>query len=263
MRSFISIIKKHILLILILSLLISCSNDDNTYLNEYQDNNLHKTELKLKQMIDKQLVKTPTGSETKYQTSNTTFYYGSNGYIEKTIKTHDYMPDIEYGFYEYEGNNLISRSYYMGDFLFYKEDFFYENDRLSKSTYIFPKIGIPYTTYYKYNENKDLIGTEFYKSNESMPYQTVTLHYNSAKNIITASNIYNDGYKETLTYWLDNKNNISKYSLPENYLKKFIGGTENIKSFDNSDYHYEYNKYSYPIKLENALGIQYYEYYQP
>lgn len=263
MKSVFYLHKKYSLLVCTFFFLLSCANDDNDYLNKQVENDLHKTELKLKKIIHEQLIPNTAGQGEKLQTSTTTFAYGSNGYLEKLTKIHDYMPDIEYGYYSYEGKNVVSRSFYMTAFLYFKEDFFYENDLISKSISIYPKIGTINTVIYTYNKDKDLIGTEHYIGNESIPNQTVTYHYNSAKNIITITSTFKDGYRETGTNWLDDKNNPSKYTLPDNYLKIFVGGNKNIRKVNDIDYHYIYNKYSYPTQSDDYMGRRYYEYYQP
>ncbi|MGS4344897.1 hypothetical protein ACKUSY_04670 [Myroides odoratus] len=263
MKPILSISKRYILFAFTLFFLLSCANDDNAYLNKQEENDLHKTELKLKKIIHEQLIPNTTGQGEKLQTSISTLAYGSNGYLEKITKTHDYMSDIEYGYYSYNGKNLISRSFYMTDFLFFKEDFFYEEDLISKSISVYPKIEDLTTVFYKYNKDKDLIAIEIYKGDESTPDEIATFHYNSTKTIITKKRTFKDGYKETLTFWLDHKNNPSKYTLPENYLKTFVEGNQNIKRVDNWEYNHSYNKYSYPTRSINGFLTTYYEYDQP
>lgn len=248
--------KKTLLLLLTITLVLACSNDDSTIGS--------RGGLKLKS--ERTLVNSfGEGGNSRAYGQIDEFFYGPNGFVNeirnRAIGQGPETANITSFFYE--GNNVVRRFYtdiHNGTEI--DELFTYENGLIVKSVFqIVSQIAVE-TQYYTYDSSKNPIKTETYNSDNQLLYTTFFEYKNGnlAKRVVT----YPSSEKTTITnYEYDDKHNPIKNILPEAYRKQWAANKNNVIRENDQVVKYDYNADGYPTrKLDRSNDIiSFYDYY--
>lgn len=247
--------KKILLFLLTMTLILSCSSDDNT-------DGSRKGGAKLKR---ERTIVNYFGEEGNYPAYGETYeyFYGSNGFVKeiRNMKVGGGPETANITSFFYEGNDVVR--------IFYKDNryggeidelFIYKNGLIVKSAIKFANEIV--TEYYTYDSSRNLLRIEAYNSDNKFLYKYSFEYMNG--NLERRVRTYSSSSKNTITHYeYDNKHDPRKNILPEAYRKKWAPNKNNVIRENNNVVKYEYNADGYPIrKLDrNSDVISVYEYY--
>ena len=198
--------KNHYLLVFVFAILISCSSSDDDNGNTPPDTiTLLKIEL------------------TNYNNGNTTintltYSYNSDNKLTQVISENEngiFTTD-----YIYSGNNISLLEYSNGQ----SRDFNYENGIITSSTHYLSNS--ERTFQYEYNSSQQMIKEEEYIGQDLLC--TKTFQYGTNDNISYAEL---PCYNSNIEFEYDTKKNPNSLLFPENYLKIFLNGKNNVNEF--------------------------------
>ncbi|WP_090677721.1 hypothetical protein [Myroides guanonis] len=252
--------KKSLLFLLTITLMTSCSNEDNT-IND-KDKLVIKHDGKLKST--KVIVNSSVVDEKLYSYIETTdFLYGTNGFVSetKTTRIDKYGESFAHTTFGYDGNYLINKTYlepsYRNDVV---EKFYYVDELITTSNYY--SRGKSVREYYSYDSFKNLIKREIFHNEEEWE-ATFEFEYTNENVNKLILNTRHPIPTQILNYEYDNKHNPYNEAYSVAYRRIKYISKNNVVRVNDNEIQYEYNAKGYPIKSidKNNDVITTYEYY--
>ncbi|MFV9552585.1 hypothetical protein [Algibacter sp. PT7-4] len=226
--------KKITILLSLLTLILSCSsNDDNGNENEQPTSEF-------------KLVKVEQFDNDNNLTETTTYEYDQNF---RLFKSTEIDSENSTRTYNYSGNKITSINLSSGETINYT----YNGDLITNRSNV--EDGITFTDEYEYNSANQLISETSYENGNFQCEKTWT--YNSQDNIATASHSCFTGTKH---FEYDNKKNPNDLLFNSGILKTYEIGHNNITQISDENSNitqtrtYEYNSQGYPIVEITNIG---------
>ncbi|PHS64774.1 MAG: hypothetical protein COB12_07595 [Flavobacterium sp.] len=206
--------KKHFLIVFISAILISCSSSDDSTTTTPDDDN-GNIPLNTLTLLKIELTNYINGNAT---INTLTYSYNSDNKLAQAVSENE--NGIFTTNYIYSGNDITLLEYSNGQ----SRDFIYESGIITSSTHFLSNSTRTYQ--YEYNSSQQMIKEEEYVGQDLLC--TKSFQYGTNDNVIYAELPCNNS---NIEYEYDTKKNPNSLLYPENYLKIFLNGKNNVNEF--------------------------------